>query len=56
MKITMKSMSMVTSPIYAPVASGKSPDNSPKTPRFEVCHPWVVGNSQNTILASVSVT
>lgn len=56
MTITIEEMSIVISPMYAPVASGKNPKNSPKIPRFGMGHLQVVSNSQNTIVGGVSVT
>ena len=41
---TMKAISMVTSPMCAPVASRQNIENIPKTPEFGAVHLQLVGN------------
>ena len=56
MKITPQEMSVVTSAMYALVASVQNPKNSTKMPGFGMGHLQYVGNPQNTIVGGVSLT
>jgi len=56
MKITPSAMSVVTSPMYAPLASIQDQENSPKIPEFGMGHLQSIGNPQNTIVGGVSLT
>ena len=56
MTITSPTMSTVTSPMYALVASVQNPENSPKMLGFGMGHLWYVNNPQNTIVGRVSLT
>ena len=56
MTITPQEMSVVTSPMYALVASIQDLENSLKMQEFGMGHLQYVGNPQNTIVGGVSLT